>query len=267
MRELARSFSVITLGGRHLGGVAALEDRARAPTYQAMFRTLVDLMAPKPGETLLDVGCGSGALDRLLARRLGAGNSITAVDVNPFLLEEAAVLAKAESVERSIRFAPGRAEALPFGDAAFDCVFSVTVLEECDADRALREMVRVTRPGGRIVLMESNSAAVEAQLVKLVRRVRRNASRMVQAPGGIEFWAEEDGHPVVTRIAHVPYLLGQLERHGVRPVKRFATEFFDINRFAPGLRRDLVIRFNRLWLALRLPPGLSVGNGIIGHKG
>jgi ubiquinone/menaquinone biosynthesis C-methylase UbiE len=148
--RLARSFSVITLGGRHLGGVAALEDRARAPTYQAMFRTLVDLMAPKPGETVLDVGCGSGALDRLLARRLGAANSITAVDVNAFLLEEAAALAKAENLERSIRFMPGSAEALPFDDAAFDCVFSVTVLEECDADRALSEIVRVTRPGGRV---------------------------------------------------------------------------------------------------------------------
>ena len=44
--RLARHFTVITLGGRHLGGVAALEDRARAPTYRAMFRTLIDLMAP-----------------------------------------------------------------------------------------------------------------------------------------------------------------------------------------------------------------------------
>src|SRR5262249_28933957 len=130
--ELARSFSVIILGGRHLGGVAALEDRARAPTYRAMFRTLVDLMAPKPGETVLDVGCGSGALDRLLARRLGAANSITAVDVNPFLLEEAAALAQAEGVERPIRFVPGSAEGLPFDDGRFDCVFSVTVLEGCD---------------------------------------------------------------------------------------------------------------------------------------
>ena len=148
--ELARSFSVITLGGRHLGGVAALEDRARAPTYQAMFRTLVDLMAPRPGERVLDVGCGSGALDRLLARRLGAANSITAIDVNPFLLEEAAALAQAEGVEGPIRFVPGSTEALPFDDGTFDCVFSVTVLEECDADRALAEMVRVTRPGGRV---------------------------------------------------------------------------------------------------------------------
>ena len=37
--RLARQFTVITLGGPHLGGVATLEDRARAPTYQAMFRT------------------------------------------------------------------------------------------------------------------------------------------------------------------------------------------------------------------------------------
>jgi len=47
---LAQTFTVITLGGPHLGGVATLEDRARAPTYQAMFRTLIDLMAPAPGE-------------------------------------------------------------------------------------------------------------------------------------------------------------------------------------------------------------------------
>lgn len=148
--QLAKSFTVITLGGPHLGGVAALEDRARAPTYQAMFRTLIDLMAPSPGETILDVGCGVGSLDRLLAHRLGPANTITAIDVNPFLLGEAELLATAEGLDQSIRFAPGSAEALPFADGTFDCIFSVTVLEECDADRALAEMVRVARPGGRV---------------------------------------------------------------------------------------------------------------------
>lgn len=147
---LSQTFTVITLGGRHLGGVAALEDRARAPTYQAMFRTLIDLMAPAPGETILDIGCGAGSLDRLLARRLGVANPITAIDVNRFLLGEAAALAREEGLDGAIRFAPGSAEALPFADASFDCLFSVTVLEECDADRALAEMVRVARPGGRV---------------------------------------------------------------------------------------------------------------------
>ena len=147
---LAQRFTVVTLSGRYLGGVAALEDRARAPTYQAMFRTLIDLMAPAPGETILDVGCGAGSLDRLLARRLGAANPITAIDVNRFLLGEAAALAHEDGLGAAIHFAPGSAEALPFAAASFDCLFSITVLEECDADRALAEMVRVARPGGRV---------------------------------------------------------------------------------------------------------------------
>lgn len=147
---LTRRFTVITLGGPHLGGVAALEDRARAPTYQAMFRTLIDIMAPKPGEAILDVGCGAGSLDRLLAKRLGDANPITAMDTNAFLLGEAATLAKAAGVGGTIRFVPGDAETLPFPDANFDCAFSVTVLEECDADRAIAEMRRVVKPGGRI---------------------------------------------------------------------------------------------------------------------
>jgi SAM-dependent methyltransferase len=150
MPELTRRFSVITLGGPHLGGVAALEDRARAPTYQAMFRTLIDIMAPKPGEAILDVGCGAGSLDRLLAKRLGNANPITAMDTNAFLLSEAATLAKAQGVDSTIRFVPGDAETLPFPDNSFGCAFTVTVLEECDADRAIAELKRVVKPGGRI---------------------------------------------------------------------------------------------------------------------
>ena len=58
--ELARHFTVIQLGGPHIGGVAVLEDRARAPTYQAMFRTLVDFMAPEGRSRILDVGLRLG---------------------------------------------------------------------------------------------------------------------------------------------------------------------------------------------------------------
>ena len=147
---LARRFTVITVCGPHLGGVAMLEDRAQAPTYRAMFRTLVDLLRPRPGEAILDVGCGAGSLDRLLAQWTEATNPITALDANPFLLHEAEALAAAEGCAERIRFAPGNAETLPFTDASFGVVFSVTVIEECDADRAIAEMVRVAAPGGRV---------------------------------------------------------------------------------------------------------------------
>jgi SAM-dependent methyltransferase len=150
--RLARHFTVVTLGGPHLGGVASLEDRARMPTYQAMFRTLIDQIGPRPGEAILEIGCGAGSLVRLLARRLGKSNPITAADVNPFLLREAAQLAEAEGLGEVIRFTEGNAEALPFEDHSFDCAYSVTVFEECDADLAIAEAMRVIRPGGRVGL-------------------------------------------------------------------------------------------------------------------
>ncbi|HUC08873.1 MAG TPA: methyltransferase domain-containing protein [Stellaceae bacterium] len=146
---LARHFSVVTVGGPHLGGVASLEDRAKNHSYQAMFHALVDRIAPRPGEAILEVGCGAGSLVRLLAKRLGGANPLTAADVNPFLLREAAALAAADGVAQAIHFTNGNAEALPFPEAAFDCVYSVTVLEECDAGRAIAEIHRVLRPGGR----------------------------------------------------------------------------------------------------------------------
>ena len=150
--ELIRHFTVIQLGGPHIGGVAALEDRARAPTYQAMFRTLVDLMAPEAGSRILDVGCGSGALDRLLAARLGPTARIDAVDINPFLLREAADLARglAASEFGSHREVHWHCR-LPIrpliASSPSPCSRSAT------PTRAIAEMVRVARPGARIGLV------------------------------------------------------------------------------------------------------------------
>jgi SAM-dependent methyltransferase len=148
--RLAEHFTVVTLGGPHVGAVALLEDRARSPSYSGMARTLFDIMSPRRGECVLDIGCGSGALDRLFVRRYGSANPLTAIDLNRFLLREAASLAATEGGDAAITFREGSAEKLPFEDASFDCLFSVTVLEECDADLALAEMRRVVKPGGRV---------------------------------------------------------------------------------------------------------------------
>jgi SAM-dependent methyltransferase len=58
-----------------------------------------------------------------------------------------------EALSDHVMFHEGSAEAIPFPDEAFDLVFSSTMLEEVDADRALAEMVRVVKPGGRVVVV------------------------------------------------------------------------------------------------------------------
>src|SRR5260370_7619338 len=114
-----------------------------------MLRTLIEQIGPGRGEAILEIGCGAGSLVRLLARRLSDANPITGADVNPFLLREAAQLAEAEGLGELIRFTEGNAEALRFEDHSFDCAYSVTVFEECDADRAIAEAMRVICRGGR----------------------------------------------------------------------------------------------------------------------
>ena len=182
--ELAKHFTVITVGGRHVGGVAMLEDRAAMPSYRQMFRGLVEAMAPAPGEDILDVGCGAGSLDRQLARLVP--NKITAIDPNAFLQREAAALAEADGLAGRIDFRPGNAESLPFADATFGCVFSVTVLEECDADKAIAEMIRVARLGGRIAVVVRAIDLPQWWNLDLPEAIRRKvtaAPRSVAAAG------------------------------------------------------------------------------------
>ena len=150
---LSERYCTIALGGTFLGAVAILEGRGHAIGYLQMVRTLIEEAELCPGEVVLEVGCGSGVLARWLARRTAGRNHITGVDINPYLLREAKALARQEGLKGAIEFRDGNAEALPFADSSFDVVMSVTVIEEADADRMLAEMVRVTKPNGRVAVI------------------------------------------------------------------------------------------------------------------
>lgn len=151
--RLRERYCTIVLGGVALGSVASLEARGHSAGYLGVVRSLIEEARLQPGETVLDVGCGTGVLDRWLVRRTGGANHIVAVDIHRTLLREAMALAKEERLEGAITFQPGNAEALPFHDNSFDVVLSSTVMELLDADQMLREMVRVAKPGGRVAVV------------------------------------------------------------------------------------------------------------------
>ena len=182
---LAGLFTTILVGGRHVGGVAALEDRARSPSYVSMVETLFERLGVGACQTVLDVGCGSGALDRLLASRHAPRAAVTATDVNAFMLAEAASIATGEGLADRIIFREGNAEVLPFPDATFDCAFSVTVLEECDADRALAEMMRVVRPGGRVGVIVRAIDLPQFWHLDLPEAMRRKVNTPPQSVGAL----------------------------------------------------------------------------------
>jgi SAM-dependent methyltransferase len=130
-----------------------LESRGQAPGYRGVVQRVIDAVQLRPGEVILEAGCGSGVLDRWLAGYTSRTNRIIGVDVNRYLLREAAALAAEEGLTDIIAFQEGDAEALPFPDNYVDTALSFTVLEEGNADRMLAELVRVAKPGGRVAVI------------------------------------------------------------------------------------------------------------------
>lgn len=108
---------------------------------------------PGPAQAL-DVGTGTGDLALALARRPEVGQ-VAGVDVVPEMLRLAQRKAARRGLQGRVRFLQGDALALPFPERSFDCVTSgFTMRNVADVGAALREMARVTRPGGRLAVLE-----------------------------------------------------------------------------------------------------------------
>ena len=151
--RLSQHFRVVELAGPHFGMLALLEERAALDDWQHMCAGLFDALELQPGHRVLDVGCGSGAVARQFLRHSAGKNPLTAMDLSPYLLSEAQVALETAEHCASVNFEEGSAEQLPFDDQSFDAAYSITVLEECNAQRAISELKRVVKPGGRIAIV------------------------------------------------------------------------------------------------------------------
>jgi ubiquinone/menaquinone biosynthesis C-methylase UbiE len=120
-----------------------------AVTLADMHTAIVEAIGPRPGQRWLDLACGAGHVAELAA---GGGATVTGIDISPRLVEVAKERAAAGGFEIDYRL--GDAEHLVgIDDASFDVVSSsVGVIFAPDQEQAAREIARVTRPGGRLVL-------------------------------------------------------------------------------------------------------------------
>lgn len=138
-------------------GFEELKERQRAmwgaapferiePSLGEMHAAVVERLGPRPGERWLDIGCGTGGAAFLAC---GAGADVTGMDLSPALVETARERAAERGLE--LRLDAGDAESLPYEDASFDVVCStVGIMFAPGQEAAAAELVRVTRPAGRI---------------------------------------------------------------------------------------------------------------------
>ncbi len=140
-----------------------LELRGRHPRQVAIRARYLDALGDLTGKRVLDLGCGTGVVTRDLARRVGASGSVLGSDPTPPYAEVAERL-RAEAGLENASFAVQDGRSLPFSDESFDLVAAVTVLCHVpEREAVLREMARVTRPGGTVLIVDGEYAANQVE--------------------------------------------------------------------------------------------------------
>ncbi|OAQ54263.1 hypothetical protein HTG_01625 [Natrinema mahii] len=134
---------------------------------------LRDVLEPRPGERLLEVGPGTGYYTRTVARAVAPSGTVHAIDVQSEMVEHLRTRTRADG-DSNVEPVRGDARSLPYPDDAFDAAYLVLVLGEIpDQERALDELERVLKPGGRLVVGESLPDPHFVGFGRLRRRVER----------------------------------------------------------------------------------------------
>ena len=131
---------------------AELYQRYLVPAIASLWAAdLIDRAAPRPGERVLDVACGTGVVTRLAAERMGSGR-VVGLDINAGMLAVARSLSPGAGP--SIEWYEGSAITLPLPDASFDlCLCQLGLQFFPDRPAAIREMFRILQLDGRVALV------------------------------------------------------------------------------------------------------------------
>jgi ubiquinone/menaquinone biosynthesis C-methylase UbiE len=126
---------------------------------RAFRERLAALAHLRPGESVLDVGCGTGSLAISAKRQVGPAGRVVGIDPSPEMIARA--IRKAGKARLAVDFQEGIAEALPFADAQFDVVTNTVMLHHLPPSvraQAIGEMRRVLKPGGRMLTVDFGQA-------------------------------------------------------------------------------------------------------------
>jgi SAM-dependent methyltransferase len=184
-------------------------------------RWLFDRLALAPGERVLEIGCGTGNLWRENAGRVPAGVTLVLADLSPGMLAEARARLAGLPLAPELREAD--AQALPFPDESFDLVIANHMIYHVpDRARALREVRRVLRPGGRFVA-STNHWTHFLELRELVTRF--GVSGVVRPPNrdpdGFDLESAVEEISAVLEIARLDRRQSALEVRAAEPLLDF----------------------------------------------
>lgn len=140
---------------------------------RALRETILRFARLARGEAVLDVGCGTGTLAITAKSHVGEKGVVHGIDASPEMIARAA--RKARRAGAAVTFATGFAQSLPYPDGQFDVVLSTVMLHHVPSvarEACAREMRRVLKPGGRVLVVDFGKSSREAK--GLIARLHRH---------------------------------------------------------------------------------------------
>lgn len=233
--------------------------------YDRAISDMLRLMEINPGETILDAGCGPGVHSIRAAK---ADLRVCAIDISEAMLKHAQQRTKDASVSDRVEFYQKDLTKLDFPDASFDYAFSWGVIIHIpEAERALDELARIIRPGGKLALYLTNRTALDHKLESLIRFIIRQPLKdMKRLPLGDGIWYEMNQERLWVWRFDAEAITDYMSSKGFRLKKRQIGELSEIQRRFKGLPRRVLLRINNLAYRLHLPPQIATSTLFVFEK-
>lgn len=244
----------------HQRWIAAYRMVENQEFYEMAFDAIARHLQAPSNSMILDAGCGSCAKSLLLAAR---GFRVTAVDYSAHVLELAAEVVRKQGFVDRISLQREDLTGFSFTDRTFDFVLCWGVLMHIpNLQGALKELTRVVRNGGWVVISESNMYSIEAVAMRWLKKVLgMGKAQVTQVREGIEYLEETAQGTLLTRQTDIPRLIEVCEQMGLKLQARVPgqlSELYAIVRWGP--LRHMIHAINAWWFCYVRLAGPAVGN-------
>lgn len=237
--------------------------------YELVFDWIADRGGVAAGSRWLDIGCGVGQHAIRLRRR---GYRVVAADFSPDRVALANEHLRHQGIGDGVVVqCEDLVAGLSFPEASFEAVLCWGVLMHIpQIEVAMLELIRVTKPGGRLFIYEANLHGLDAIISHLIsfgrRAVGKSSYKQIDmGPYGREYWVQTEAGDLFIRHARLPSLISFFERHGCKLKERIGGEFTERYSLG-GPLGQLAHAWNDAWFRTAKSPHFAHGNLLVFEK-